>query len=117
MIDAERGGAVSDYCQVVTTTDSRDEAERLARGAVQSRHAACAQIVGPVTSVYRWQGAIEDAQEWQVWLKTTTAAYGDLETYLRQAHSYDVPEILCLPIVGGHGPYLQWLADETQAGS
>lgn len=102
-----------DYCQVVTTTDSRDEADRLARGAVAARVAACAQTVGPVTSVFWWEGELDTAEEWQVWFKTTTAAYSSLETYLQQAHSYDVPEILCLPVTAGHRPYLQWLDAET----
>ncbi len=103
------------HCQVVTTTDTRDEAERLARGAVEARVAACAQVSGPVTSVFWWEGSVDTAQEWQIWFKTTTAAYGSLEHYLNQAHSYDVPEVLCLPVTAGNRAYLQWLDDETMA--
>jgi periplasmic divalent cation tolerance protein len=103
------------YCQVVTTVDSRAESERLARGAVEARVAACAQIVGPVTSVFRWEGAVDTAEEWQVWFKTTTAAYASLERHLREAHSYDVPEILCLPVTAGSRAYLAWLDAETAA--
>jgi periplasmic divalent cation tolerance protein len=108
---------VSDYqyCQVVTTTASRDEAHSLARGAVEARLAACAQVVGPVTSVFWWEGAVDTAQEWQVIFKTNTARYQELEQHLREAHSYDVPEILCLPVTAGHRPYLEWLDTETAA--
>lgn len=103
----------SDYCQVVTVTDSRDEAERLARGAVTARLAACAQIVGPITSVFWWEGAVDTADEWQVLFKTPTRAYAELEQYISSAHSYDVPEILSLPVAAGHRPYLDWLDAET----
>lgn len=103
------------YCQVVTTTDSRDEAERLARGAVEARVAACAQVVGPVTSVFWWDGKVDTAQEWQVVFKTTASTYGSLEHYVRELHSYDVPEILCVPVTAGHRPYLEWLDSEVSA--
>jgi periplasmic divalent cation tolerance protein len=103
------------YCQVVTTTDSRQEAEKLARGVVEARLAACAQIAGPVTSVYWWEGKLDTGQEWQVWFKTTTAAYPSLEEHLREAHSYDVPEILCVPVTAGNRPYLDWLETETRS--
>jgi periplasmic divalent cation tolerance protein len=111
-----RLGQVTDYryCQVVTTTDTRDEADRLARTAVTARVAACAQVVGPVTSVFWWEGAVDTAEEWQVWFKTTTAAYASLEQHLCEAHSYDVPEILCLPVTAGHRPYLDWMDAETR---
>lgn len=100
------------YCQVVTTTDSRERAEALARGAVEARLAGCAQIVGPITSVFWWEGELDTAQEWQVWCKTTAAAYAALAEHLRSAHTYDVPEILCLPVTAGHQPYLDWLDAE-----
>lgn len=114
---ARRGTvAQDDYCQAVTTTDSREEADRLARGAVEARVAACAQIVGPITSVFWWEGAVDTAQEWQVVFKTTTNAYPALERHLREAHSYDVPEILCLPVTAGNPAYLAWLDTETTGG-
>src|SRR5690606_2121084 len=103
-------------CQVVTTTDTRANADRLARGAVEARVAACAQVVGPVGSVYRWKGEVETAQEWQVWFKTTTAAYPALERYLRESHTYAVPEILCLPAAAGSQPYLRWVDAGVAAG-
>lgn len=103
-----------EYCQVVTTTDAREAADRLARDAVAARLAACAQVLGPISSSYWWEGAVATDQEWQVVFKTTAAAYPALERHLREAHSYDVPEILCLPVTAGHRPYLDWLATEVQ---
>ncbi|MEV6552200.1 divalent-cation tolerance protein CutA [Streptomyces sp. NPDC051597] len=98
---------------VLTTTDSRAEADALARGAVEARLAACAQITGPMTSVYRWQGAVETAEEWRVQFKTAAARYPDLERHLLAAHPYDTPEIIATPVARGSADYLAWLAAET----
>lgn len=97
---------------VLTTTDSAAEAEALARGAVERRVAACAQINGPVTSVYRWEGAVRTDPEWQVLFKTAGTRYAALEAYLREAHSYDVPEVIATPVVRGGADYLRWVAEE-----
>ncbi|MFG2311241.1 divalent-cation tolerance protein CutA [Streptomyces sp. NPDC048566] len=98
---------------VLTTTDSADGAAELARGAVAGRFAACAQISGPVTSVYRWRGAVETAVEWQIQFKTSAARYPDLEAHLRAAHGYETPEIVAVPVVAGGADYLRWVAEET----
>ncbi|MFI2210766.1 divalent-cation tolerance protein CutA [Streptomyces sp. NPDC020141] len=99
---------------VLTTTDTAAKAEALAHGAVTARLAACAQISSaPVTSVYRWRGEIETAQEWQVLLKTTRLRYPELERHLIAAHDYETPEIIATPAVGGSAAYLEWVADET----
>ncbi|MFF4709865.1 divalent-cation tolerance protein CutA [Streptomyces eurythermus] len=102
------------HLTVLTTTDSEEKAKALAAGAVEARVAACAQISAPVTSVYRWEGATRAEQEWQILFKTTTARYGDLETYIEGAHDYDTPEIIATPIVAGSGAYLAWLEEETR---
>ncbi|MEU6844322.1 divalent-cation tolerance protein CutA [Streptomyces sp. NPDC046716] len=99
---------------VLTTIDDPARAEALARGAVESRLAACAQVSAPVTSVYRWEGAVETAREWQVLLKTTVARYADLESWLKRHHGYAVPEIVALPVVRGSAEYLGWVADEVE---
>ncbi|MFE1228291.1 divalent-cation tolerance protein CutA [Streptomyces sp. NPDC058745] len=98
---------------VLTTTDSPAKAQELARGAVETRLAACAQISGPVTSVYHWQGAIETTEEWQVVLKTTEARYEALEAHLLAAHDYETPEILATPVVRASAAYVQWIRSET----
>jgi periplasmic divalent cation tolerance protein len=102
-------------CQVVTTTGSRDVADALAQSAVVARVAACAQVSGPIGSVYRWAGAVETAQEWQVTFKTAVDRYAALEEHVRARHSYDVPEIVCTPIVAGNPAYLAWIIAETRA--
>lgn len=98
---------------VLTTTDSAAKAEGLARGAVEARLAACAQISAPVTSVYRWQGVVETGEEWQILFKTTAARYDALEAHLRARHDYDTPEIIATPVVRGSAGYLAWIAAET----
>ncbi|MEU1078122.1 MULTISPECIES: divalent-cation tolerance protein CutA [unclassified Streptomyces] len=98
---------------VLTMIDSRAAADTLARGAVEARLAACAQITGPMTSVYRWQGTVETAEEWRVQFKTAAARYPDLERHLLAAHPYDTPEIIATPAVRGSADYLAWLAAET----
>ncbi|PBC82271.1 divalent cation tolerance protein [Streptomyces sp. 2224.1] len=101
------------FLTVMTTVDSEAKAVGLARGAIEQRLAACAQISAPVTSVYRWDGAIETGQEWQVLFKTAQARYPALEAYLLQAHDYDTPEIIATPVTHGGAGYLSWVAKET----
>ena len=100
--------------QVATTFDAVDEAEALASSAVEARLAACAQVEGPVTSVYRWDGAVQKDREWRVTSKTTAALADRLTEYIVREHSYDVPEVLVTSVVGGHQTYLEWVRSETQ---
>ena len=102
------------YLQVQTTTDSRAEAMELSRAAVESRLAACAQVAGPVASMYWWDGALERAEEWLVLLKLPADRYDDLAAFLTERHSYDEPEIIALPIVTGSAAYLNWMREETR---
>lgn len=106
-------GRMSQILTVLTTTDSAAAARTLAHDAVAERLAACAQINGPVTSVYRWQDEVHSDQEWQVLFKTTAERYPDLEAHLRRQHGYDVPEIIATPVVSGSEDYLAWVASET----
>ncbi|WP_223837876.1 divalent-cation tolerance protein CutA [Streptomyces venezuelae] len=98
---------------VATTVDSAEAAHALARDAVESRTAACAQVLGPVTSVYRWRGEVETAREWQVLFKTTAAGYPALAARLAAGHPYDTPEIIATPVVHGSADYLAWVAAEV----
>ncbi|GAA1638704.1 divalent-cation tolerance protein CutA [Saccharothrix algeriensis] len=104
---------MGEFVQVVTTVDGRAAAQELARSAVTARLAACAQVGGPITSTYRWQGAVEEAEEWVIVLKTTAAGYAALERHLLDAHPYDTPEVLCVPILAGNPAYLAWITDQT----
>jgi len=102
-----------DVLQVTTTAGSREEARALAGVLLERRLAACVQVVGPVESRYRWEGRLETATEWLCVAKTTAGRYDEVEAAIRQAHSYDVPEILAVPVVGGSEAYLRWVAEET----
>jgi periplasmic divalent cation tolerance protein len=102
------------YLQVQTTTDSRAEAMELSRAAVEARLAACAQVAGPVASMYWWDGALERTEEWLVLLKLPADRYDELAAFLTEQHSYDEPEIVALPIVAGSTAYLNWLREETR---
>lgn len=102
------------YMQATTVTDSQEEADRLARGAVEARLAACGQVLPGVTSTYWWQGRIETDREWMVVLKTTSTRYPALEEFLRRNHSYDTPDITAVAISTGSADYLSWIGEETR---
>jgi len=97
---------------VTTTVDSPDTAGALARSAVDARLAACAQVLGPIASTYRWQGAVEQSTEWLVVFKSTVERYAALEEHVRGAHPYELPEIVSTS-VGGSTAYLGWVRAET----
>jgi periplasmic divalent cation tolerance protein len=104
---------MSDLVQVLTTSPSREEADQIAQALVEGRLAACVQVVGPITSTYRWQGAIETSQEWLLLAKSRRERYGEIEQAIRRLHSYEVPEILAVPIVAASADYLAWLEREV----
>lgn len=100
---------MAEYLQVLTTAGSEEEAERLSSALVERRLAACVQVVGPISSRYRWQDKIEVAQEWICLAKTEASRYPELERTIRELHSYDEPEIVATPIVAGNSGYLEWI--------
>jgi periplasmic divalent cation tolerance protein len=102
------------FMQVVTTLDNEGSAERLARGITSARLAACVQIVGPIKSIYWWQGELEDAREWQLVIKTTSERLSALEAYIKANHSYETPEITATEIPWGSREYLDWIRAETR---
>lgn len=102
------------FLVVQTTTDSRAEAVELARGAVEARLAACAQVSGPVASTFWWEGAVERGEEWLLTLKLPASGYQALADFLASSHSYDEPEIVATPIVAGSETYLSWIEEETR---
>jgi periplasmic divalent cation tolerance protein len=99
----------------MTTAGSDEEAGRIASLLVERRLAACVQVIGPIVSRYRWQGAIEEEREWQCLAKTTRGAYERVEAAIREAHSYDEPEIIATPIVTGSPGYLAWIEENVDA--
>jgi len=107
---------VADYehCLVVTTTESSELADTLANGAVEARLAASVQVDGPITSTYWWDGSVQSTEEWRVTFKTAADRYDALEAFVQENNSYDVPEILCIPVPAGSKAYLEWLTTETR---
>ena len=99
---------------VSSTTDSEEAARTLAAGAVDAKLGACAQIVGPITSVYRWEGEVRADTEWRVEIKTAADRVEPLVGLLKEHHGYEVPEIIATPIEGGSAEYLDWLVSETR---
>jgi periplasmic divalent cation tolerance protein len=81
---------------------------------VEERLAACVQVAGPITSVYRWEGEIRTEVEWVIEAKTREASHAALIARLRELHPHEVPEILLLPVTSGHPPYMEWIARETE---
>jgi periplasmic divalent cation tolerance protein len=103
--------------QVSTTLDSEAAAGQLAATLVEERLAACVQVVGPILSVYRWDGALTRATEWLCTAKTTEAALPALLARIRALHSYQQPEIAAVPIAAGDPGYLDWLRRESTSAS
>lgn len=98
---------------VLSNLPDRAAAEKLARLLVESRLAACVNVLAPCASVYRWRGAVEEATEVPVLIKTTARRYAELESAVRAHHPYELPEIVAVPVVRGLPGYLAWVAGET----
>ncbi len=100
---------------VLVTCSSAKEVRKIARALVEHRIAACANILtNPVQSVYRWKRRVESAKEFLLIIKTTKARFPRLEAEVKRLHSYDVPEIIALPIVAGASDYLTWISDSVK---
>ena len=104
---------MTDAIQIVTTTPTRDAAQKIADALVARKLAAGVQVGGPIRSTYRWKGNVESADEWVCIIKTRRELYSAVESAIRELHSYEVPEILALPILDGSADYLRWIAAET----
>ncbi len=105
---------MSDFVQITTTTAKRDDAQAIAAALVDRRLAACVQVVGPITSTYRWKGAIETAEEWMCIIKTGRDKFPEIQALLKESHPYDVPELIATPIVAGSDAYLAWIAEQLE---
>lgn len=98
---------------VITNLPDRAAAEALATALVEQGLAACVNIQAPCRSVYRWQGAVEAADEVPLLIKTSSAGYAALEAAIRAAHPYELPEVIAIPITQGLPDYLAWIAAQT----
>ena len=108
---------MTDKIVVLSTCSSREEAESIARQLVDQRLAACVSVVPSVGSIYRWQGAVERAEEVLLIVKSSRALFGQLRARIELLHSYSTPEIVALPIVDGAEAYLNWMTAEMGAAS
>jgi len=103
-----------DIIQVFTTTEKKEDAERIARALIDAKLAACVQIMGPIESTYRWKGKIERTAEWFCFIKSTQKMYPELESAIKKEHPYEVPEIIAVPVSGGSADYLEWLKSSVK---
>ncbi len=100
------------YIQVMTTTETKEQAQKIAQHLVTEKLAACVQILGPINSIYRWKGKVENTQEWLCLIKTQDDLYNKVEAAIKSLHPYETPEIIAVPIIKGSKEYLSWLEDE-----
>jgi len=105
---------MTDYRIVLTTAGSAEEAERIASALVEAQLAACVNIVSPITSVYRWKGAVQKEQEWLLLIKTIVTAFEKVSQRIRQLHSYDLPECIQISIEAGSTEYLKWIDENVK---
>jgi periplasmic divalent cation tolerance protein len=99
---------------VLTTTGSRDEAQRIARILVERQLAACVNIVPGIESIYRWQEKIEHAEECLLLIKTTRSAFEGVRDAIKELHSYELPECICIEIEDGSAEYLKWIGESMK---
>ncbi len=105
---------MTEYIQIMTTTEKNNDAQRIARFIVGKRLAGCVQVIGPITSTYWWKDNLEIAEEWMCLIKTRRDLYEEIERAIREIHPYEVPEILAVPAVAGSKDYLEWLNSEIK---
>ncbi len=102
-----------EYVMVLTTLPADADAPAFARALVEARLAACVNLLGPMDSIYRWEGEVEEETERQVVIKTSRERVVMLWERIREMHPYDMPEFLVLPIVDGNEAYLRWVGEST----
>lgn len=113
--EAESGQGEDQIVEVRISAPDAAVAQALASGLVERRLAACAQVLGPISSTYWWEGAVETAKEHLVLAKTTAGRFEDIREHVRSEHPYDNPEILAVPVTAAAGPYAAWLRDVLAA--
>jgi periplasmic divalent cation tolerance protein len=104
---------VSEVLVLLTNLPDHESAERMAHSLIENHAAACVNILSPCTSVYRWQGKVESANEIPLLIKTTRTAYSRVEELVRAQHPYELPEIIAVSVEAGLPAYLQWVEGES----
>jgi len=102
------------FITIFTTTEKKEDAERISSHLLEARLVGCVQIVGPIQSGFWWEGKIEKAEEWLVLIKTAERLYGEVEAAIKTVHPYKVPEILAIPVTEGNPDYLNWLSSSVK---
>ena len=105
---------MSNYIVIYITTGSVNEAKKIGRVLVEEKLVACSNIISPIRSIYSWQGKICDDKEALMVLKTRKKLFNQIVKRVEKLHSYDVPEIIAMPIIEGSSKYLSWLNEETK---
>lgn len=109
-MDKEKQG----YIVVFITAGSVEEAQKIALALVGERLVACTNIISPIQSIFNWEGKVSDEREALLMAKTRASLFNDIAVRVKQLHSYEVPEIIAIPIVDGSHDYLNWVAEETR---
>lgn len=99
------------FVEIITTAESKEELESIADALVSERLAACVQIAGPIESIYKWDGKIEKSEEWECRIKSSAAKADQVGQKIKDMHSYEVPQIIMLPVLGGSEDYLRWVEE------
>ena len=102
-----------EYTMILSTASSKDEAHEIANALVERRMVACVNIIGPIESIYRWKGAVESAHEFLLLMKTQADRFECVRDAIKQMHSYDVPEVIQVPIQNGLPAYLTWISENV----
>jgi periplasmic divalent cation tolerance protein len=105
---------MTNYIVVLITAPKEEDAEKIAKELVESRLAACVNIIRDIRSIYRWQGKTEDESEVLMVVKTRKSLFDKLMKRVKELHGYSVPEIIALPVIEGSQDYLKWLGEETE---
>ena len=102
-----------EFIQIYTTVAKRSDAERIAKTLFEKKLSACTQIIGPITSVYRWKGNMEKSKEWLCIAKSKKSHYKKIERAIKEIHPYELPEIIAVPIIEGSNGYFNWMKKEV----
>jgi len=108
------GGIVSDKVVIFVTAGSLGEGKKVARHLVETKLAACVSVLPPMESVYRWEGKIAEEGEFLLIIKSTRELFPEIEAAVSKIHSYQTPEIICLPVIEGSSKYLLWVSDSVK---
>ena len=105
---------MAELIQIITTTDSDIEAFEIGKALIEARLAACVNIQGPIKSIYRWDGKLDKTMEWQCIIKTDASLFSEVEKFILSKHSYEIPEIIAVPILDANQSYQDWVEEELE---